>query len=1258
MSLPFQAGLLRLRQGADAAGPVVGTGFVVSAVDGTLYGVTCAHVANLAFGRPLGCMDPPPDTTIWSELPFAGGKRSALQVVGWRPPAPEGRARDGPVHDIAVLRFNEALVGAAALQLRQEPAERVAPEGAKVAFTGYGFMATADGLPLRGYLRGVDAGGWLVAEAEGEIGRFIQEGTSGGPLLASGAVLGMAVRRFELETRQALAVPAIALTQAFPRLARPFIGLGAFRGETAHLFFGRGQRVAELDRMLSEAGRIAVIGASGSGKSSLALAGLAPLRRRARWLVVAFRPGFPTARPLTNLADALLREAGTPAGPARSKEAGELADKMAADPSTLAAHLAGLREATGAAGTLVVVDQFEEFFVATALADERLVKERCAMLGVLLRLCLPTAGQMPTAACVLTARADLLGPVPDAADVKPFFSRPLWLEAMSEEELTETVRKPAEYFGVEVDTNLVRDLVKQMGVAQAGRLPLLQTTLEVLWPQIQQEKTTGRWRLRVPAAGVPRIADAIANRANQVVDLLPDHLKSHVDGALRQLVRVVDGKPARRVVQRNAMQVAEWEVLRDLADARLVTLSRGGEDAEAKGIATAELVHETLIESWDRLHAVVRDDAPFLRFRDGLEADRQRWEEQGRPTHRLLQDADVEKALQWEAQRPEDLSPAQRGFIAASSAERQRQRDAALREAERRTRVSNRWLRAVGAFSAVVLILAVMAWKLATEASHQRLEALRAASISLALNAKEALRAGQLERAYLIAAEAAWWPDAPNVARRPRTSEADEVLMLAARTLVAPHVPRGDGAALSRDGTRMWSYHPGEAPYLTVTRIENGRAIPDARITTPQFGDFDPIFEFMSRDGRFALTETNRSETSLLDLSAGMVPLQWPYPLYLLGSQDSSSQAVLFDLSGQTALLRFAPEPELSKLPILIQPPMRWPIDFSPDGRSLIVQIGKLATLYTLGTGNQPSSVPTPLGTVDTVAFLGNDSVISLSEGKLRFRTLLTPDGWHDQADVPGASKLIASPDGRYLVTEESAHRNPKLFKRLGEQLALVELPPASNIGFHQNGLVIEIQSRSRLSLYDRDPSGHPFLDRELGPDDPREVLMSDDGRLFFLSGGRRVEVWRRGPDRSQAQRVAIVAELGATVFTKPLTSDDKTVIAVNAVDAADYRIYDIASLSARRGDGESEAILMSAERSLTRCLTSQEVADLGLLQPGVYKEAPNGDRSSSRHACRSTLELAAEPKGYWDFWGPLTRYLIAAFGTSDTVDTKSNEAQ
>jgi hypothetical protein len=108
VSLPFQAGLLRLRQGADGMGAVVGTGFVVSSVDRTLYGVTCAHVANLAFGRPLESVDPPPETTIWGELPFVGRKRVACRVVAWRPPAPEGAARDGPVHDNGEVMLRHA----------------------------------------------------------------------------------------------------------------------------------------------------------------------------------------------------------------------------------------------------------------------------------------------------------------------------------------------------------------------------------------------------------------------------------------------------------------------------------------------------------------------------------------------------------------------------------------------------------------------------------------------------------------------------------------------------------------------------------------------------------------------------------------------------------------------------------------------------------------------------------------------------------------------------------------------------------------------------------------------------------------------------------------------------------------------------------------------------------------------------------------------------------------------------------------------
>ncbi|TWA53190.1 hypothetical protein FBZ84_13343 [Azospirillum baldaniorum] len=277
--------------------------------------------------------------------------------------------------DIAVFLLRPPFTPPFRPALRIEPPRRVVAPGQRVAFHSFGFMGAQDGVPVHGVLTAVDASGWFVADGDGQFERFIEEGLSGAPIFANGRVLGMVVQRLEKDAKQGakqgLVIPAFSLARAWPPLASPYPGLPAFDVDTAHLFFGRGRPVdpdaeptgtlkALLDRLHTQR-LVALLGASGSGKSSLAKAGVAEVYRRRGWAVVTVRPGL---TPLRNLAEAIAAEVeGLGPGPERlvamdrwerSLEAGRLAEVVTA------------ARGQGALGLLVVVDQFEEFFTSAA----------------------------------------------------------------------------------------------------------------------------------------------------------------------------------------------------------------------------------------------------------------------------------------------------------------------------------------------------------------------------------------------------------------------------------------------------------------------------------------------------------------------------------------------------------------------------------------------------------------------------------------------------------------------------------------------------------------------------------------------------------------------------------------------------------------------------------------------------------------------------------------------------------------------------
>jgi hypothetical protein len=196
--------------------------------------------------------------------------------------------------DIAILSPLQTLPWPALPKLRVEPARRVVPLHAAIPFHSFGFMGAPNGLPTSGTLSATDGRGWFVANGQDAAQPFIEGGLSGAPaFLSDGRIMGMIVQRLPLETRQGFAIPAFALAKVWPLLARPYPGLSSFDADTAHLIFGRGRAADEyssltgklkevLDR-LQQQGLMAVPGASGSGKSSLAKAGVAEHYRRQDW---------------------------------------------------------------------------------------------------------------------------------------------------------------------------------------------------------------------------------------------------------------------------------------------------------------------------------------------------------------------------------------------------------------------------------------------------------------------------------------------------------------------------------------------------------------------------------------------------------------------------------------------------------------------------------------------------------------------------------------------------------------------------------------------------------------------------------------------------------------------------------------------------------------------------------------------------------------------------------------------------------------
>ncbi|HEX2090500.1 MAG TPA: AAA family ATPase, partial [Actinomycetota bacterium] len=236
----------------------------------------------------------------------------------------------------------------------------------------------------------------------------------------------------------------------------PYKGLASFDENDASYFFGRERLVGELAARTVQVGLLGVVGASGSGKSSVVAAGLLPSLRAGllpgseRWLSVVFRPG---EHPMAEIKRAL---SGVAAG--------------SPDGNTLEATI----DAIGSEGRLVVaVDQFEEVF--TLCTDE---DERDAFIDTLTRAAVSGPERV---VFVLTIRDDFYGRCAPYRELSELLiANHVLVPPMSGEELRRAIELPARRTGLRVEGALVDALVEEVA-EEPGGLPLLSAALVELW---------------------------------------------------------------------------------------------------------------------------------------------------------------------------------------------------------------------------------------------------------------------------------------------------------------------------------------------------------------------------------------------------------------------------------------------------------------------------------------------------------------------------------------------------------------------------------------------------------------------------------------------------------------------------------------------------------------------------------------------------------------------------------------------------------
>ncbi len=514
----------------------------------------------------------------------------------------------------------------------------------------------------------------------------------------------------------------------------PYKGLAYFSTKDKIIFFGREKLSDELADRLQTTSFLAIMGASGSGKSSLLRAGIIPRLEERNWRIHIIKPGV---HPLAALAASLTRDELDPA------TADTIGNALATNANTLHQTAEKLVARTHAERLLLAIDQFEELF--TQCKDPQ---EQQAFVDNLV-----SAAQAQGAVTVLLSmRADFYGRVSQFHNLPDLISQEqVYIKPMAEEDLVRAIAEPAKRGGWQFVEGLVEQFVADVG-KEPGHLPLLSHALLATWERRRGVvMTLGGYR---EAGGVK---SAIAQTAEATYAALTASEQLIAKRIFLRLTELGKGTEdtRRRVNQLELGQdMVVQAVTQRLTAARLITTTQDGID----------VAHEALIREWPRLREWLEADREGLIIHHRLTDAEQEWRNNGQEPSLLFSGFRLNEAEQWGKNNAEALNKLERAFLTASIAERQKhekeieaQRQRELEQAQAlaeeqqqransqeaaaaRFRKMTYWL--VGLMS-ITIIIAVLALQATRQATARR----------MAADSRLLAEKGQLRLATLLAIE-------------------------------------------------------------------------------------------------------------------------------------------------------------------------------------------------------------------------------------------------------------------------------------------------------------------------------------------------------------------------------------------------------------------------------------------------------------------------------------------------------------------------
>ena len=501
--------------------------------------------------------------------------------------------------------------------------------------------------------------------------------------------------RRAIQGENALPQPAQFDTAALPPLVaadNPYKGLRAFSEGDAADFFGRDALIQHLLARLGEGGDLArflaVVGPSGSGKSSVVKAGLIPSLRRGglpgseNWYIVDLLPG---PHPFEEIEAALLRIAVNPPD--------SLLAQLTQDKRGLLRAVRRCLPEDRSIELVMVIDQFEELFT--------LVEDEAARVLLLEQLVTAVLDERSRVRIILTLRADFTDRPLQYVDFGELLRQRMEIVLpMTPDELEQAILRPAERVNLNLEPELTAAILRDVE-GQPGALPLMEYALTELFDQREDHRLTKAAYDRIGG-----VAGALGRRAEEVYTALDGASQSAARQLFLRLVTLGEGgdngfaaHDTRRRVPRSELDALQLsseyqksaigQVIAAFGLVRLLSFDR---DPITRG-PTVEVAHEALLREWPRLREWIANHREDVRMQRLLAGECAEWQRSGCEVSFLLTGSRLAQFEIWATAGVVALTADERAYLEASLQARarlleeerlrqQRELDTALRGAE------------------------------------------------------------------------------------------------------------------------------------------------------------------------------------------------------------------------------------------------------------------------------------------------------------------------------------------------------------------------------------------------------------------------------------------------------------------------------------------------------------------------------------------------------------------------------------------------